>query len=180
MTRLWLVRHGEPVGGQHDPPLTRLGHEQSEAVGERLVALDPCAVVSSPLVRACETAAPLARRWGVEIEIVDAVRELPSESYEPEARQAWLRMAMRSTFAELDVMQRSWRDGIIAFLLSRREPAVIFSHAVVINAVVGRIEGHDRVLAFVPEHTSVTVVDSDGSQLTLVERGAGRAQGPLV
>lgn len=61
--RLVLVRHAEAAPGDPDElrTLTPAGHEQARALGERLRAegLQPDAVLSSPLLRARETATEL-------------------------------------------------------------------------------------------------------------------------
>jgi phosphohistidine phosphatase len=63
--KLWLLRHAEakPVGGAgvtHDAkrPLTARGQRRARLMGEMLARLDakPCAIASSPLLRARETA----------------------------------------------------------------------------------------------------------------------------
>jgi len=58
-----LVRHAEAAPGDPDElrTLTPAGHEQARALGERLRAdgVQPDAVLSSPLLRARETAADL-------------------------------------------------------------------------------------------------------------------------
>ena len=61
--KLVLVRHAEAAPGDPDElrTLTRDGHEQARLLGERLRAegVAPDAVLSSPLLRARETAAGL-------------------------------------------------------------------------------------------------------------------------
>lgn len=61
--RLVLVRHAEAAPGEPDElrTLTPEGHEQARALGERLRSdgIEPDAVLSSPLLRARETAADL-------------------------------------------------------------------------------------------------------------------------
>jgi phosphohistidine phosphatase len=61
--RLVLVRHAEAAPGDPDElrALTPAGHEQARLLGERLRAdgIEPDAVLSSPLLRARETAAAL-------------------------------------------------------------------------------------------------------------------------
>ena len=63
--RLYLVRHAESAPGEPDAlrPLTAAGREQARSLGERLVAhgVQPDAVLTSPLLRARETGAELAR-----------------------------------------------------------------------------------------------------------------------
>jgi phosphohistidine phosphatase len=66
--RLVLVRHAEAAPGEPDElrPLTPRGREQSRELVERLPR--PDAVLTSPLLRARETAALLARPHGLEAE----------------------------------------------------------------------------------------------------------------
>jgi len=61
--RLVLIRHAEAAPGEPDElrALTAEGHEQARQLGDRLRAdgIEPDAVLSSPLLRARETAADL-------------------------------------------------------------------------------------------------------------------------
>jgi phosphohistidine phosphatase len=70
--RLYLVRHTEAARGEPDDlrPLTAEGREAARALGERLAAkgVRPETVLSSPLLRARETAAELCRTFGCEPE----------------------------------------------------------------------------------------------------------------
>lgn len=61
--RLFLVRHAEAAPGEPDDlrRLTAAGRDAARALGERLAAQEPTAVVSSPLLRARETADLIAR-----------------------------------------------------------------------------------------------------------------------
>jgi phosphohistidine phosphatase SixA len=67
--RLYLVRHAEAAPGQPDElrPLTPRGRDAARALGERLVESGegPDAIVTSPLLRARETGAALARAAGI-------------------------------------------------------------------------------------------------------------------
>lgn len=80
--QLLLVRHGESAGNHagmftgHSPsPLTARGRAQAEAVGVALSEPPPDAIYSSDLVRAMDTAAPLARRLGLEVVTRASLRE---------------------------------------------------------------------------------------------------------
>lgn len=80
--QLLLVRHGESEGNHagmftgHSPsPLSARGRAQAEAVGVALAAPPPDAIYSSDLVRAMDTAAPLARAVGAEVITRVALRE---------------------------------------------------------------------------------------------------------
>jgi phosphohistidine phosphatase SixA len=61
--RLFLVRHAEAAPGEPDElrPLTPAGRAVARDLGERLATEHVDAVVSSPLLRARETAEPIAR-----------------------------------------------------------------------------------------------------------------------
>jgi len=61
--KLVLVRHGEAAAGwidDADPGLSEVGQQQARDVVDRLVALGPLPILTSPLRRCRETAAPLA------------------------------------------------------------------------------------------------------------------------
>ena len=66
--RLYLVRHAKAAPGDPDQlrPLTAQGREEARLLAERLAADHPDAVVTSPLLRARETAEVLARACGLE------------------------------------------------------------------------------------------------------------------
>ena len=70
--QLYLVRHAEAVDGEPDElrPLTAEGRRAARTLGERLAAdgIQPDAILTSPLLRARETGAELARLVGVEPE----------------------------------------------------------------------------------------------------------------
>jgi len=65
--RLFLVRHAEAAPGEPDAlrPLTAAGRATARALGKRLAAERPTAVISSPLLRARETATPIAQAAGL-------------------------------------------------------------------------------------------------------------------
>src|SRR6266550_1715916 len=59
VTEVWLVRHADSYRDMvvaEDPPLSALGREQAERLGERVRRMKPAAVYSSPYRRATETA----------------------------------------------------------------------------------------------------------------------------
>jgi phosphohistidine phosphatase len=70
--RLYLVRHAEAAPGEPDAlrPLTAAGRAAARELGARLAGegTPPGAVLSSPLLRARQTAAELGRALGVEPE----------------------------------------------------------------------------------------------------------------
>ncbi|HEY2328091.1 MAG TPA: phosphohistidine phosphatase SixA [Gaiellaceae bacterium] len=68
--RIFLVRHAEAAPGDPDElrPLTPEGRATAREVGERLAAQHIDAVVSSPLLRARETADAIAKAANLEAE----------------------------------------------------------------------------------------------------------------
>ena len=68
--RIYLVRHAKASPGHPDElrSLTPEGREEARLLAERLVGERPDAVVTSPLLRALETAEVLARACGLEAE----------------------------------------------------------------------------------------------------------------
>ena len=85
MTQLWLVRHGESQGNvdgsQGDTPLSARGREQAARLAETLRGEVFDQVVSSPLIRARETASLALPEANLVIE--EAIRELvvPPETF---------------------------------------------------------------------------------------------------
>jgi len=189
MSRLFLIRHGKPAAtwgeADDDPGLDEVGRAQAEAARDLLMSQPaehrPTKVVSSPLRRCRETAEPTARALGVEIEIDSSVGEIPTPAgLSGEDRPAWLREVFQGRWADAkgDLDYEAWRRQVLASLAPRGGTAV-FSHYVAINAVMSLLAGDDRVLVFRPDHASVSVLDSDGTAVTLVERGPEASTGVL-
>jgi phosphohistidine phosphatase len=88
---LWLVRHGDSEDGTPDAerPLTENGREQARAVGAALKALgvEPAACLTSPKVRAAETARIACEPLGVEPQLEP---KLAGGPFDPEALAAGL------------------------------------------------------------------------------------------
>ena len=81
-TRILLIRHGQSqgnaegrFGGHTATPLSPRGKRQAEAVARSLRPEKITAIYSSDLLRAVETAEPLARLTGLEIKRTTAFRE---------------------------------------------------------------------------------------------------------
>jgi len=69
--RVWLLRHAETTaphvfnGSESDVHLSELGFRQADALGRWFVEHRPTAVVSSTMIRAVQTALPIARDCAV-------------------------------------------------------------------------------------------------------------------
>ncbi len=171
--KLYLVRHGEAAARwsqSRDPGLSERGRQQAYSICGRFRGHAPMSVVASPLLRAQETAAPLAAMWGVDVQRDDAYRELPSlVSFEE--RAAWLKRVMRGTWDEVDEALVNWRDDAWRAFTSIDTDAVVFSHFMVINAILSRLNGDDRLVSFEPDYISVTAFASSDDGVELIELG---------
>jgi broad specificity phosphatase PhoE len=88
VTTLILARHGETdwnrenrFQGHADPPLNELGRTQAAELAETLSGEGIARVYTSPLRRAHETAEIVAARLGLEVEPVEALREIDVGSW---------------------------------------------------------------------------------------------------
>ena len=174
-----MIRHAEPVrvtaeesgGAPADPQLTTRGRDQADRLGDWLGAEGVDHVVSSPLRRATETAAPLAARLGLDVAIDDQLCEYDAnaDSYIPieELREAkderWQAM-----------IEGRWQDfggeapDVFRTRIVTRLDAVIdehpgervavVCHGGVINVYLAALLGIDRHLWFDPGYTSISRV----------------------
>lgn len=187
MTRIYMIRHGKAaVGwdGDADPGLNELGQAQAEAVADKLQALiaAPVPIFSSPLKRCQETAAPLAAAWGVAPKIESGVGEIPPPLTDLTARTAWLRRVMADSWealytdavsVESGVDFRGWYDNVLATLNAQQgEAVVIFSHFIALNVAYCAATGATDVVSFAPENCSLSIFETDGTKLSLMEQGA--------
>lgn len=176
MARIYLVRHGKAEAGfgeNMDPALDATGRAQAEAVGEKLKGKGPLAILSSPLRRAQETAAPLARHWAKTPVIFHPVAEIPSpRGMGLEERVVWLRKVMGGSWRDVTPELAQWREDCIASVAALKEETVIFSHYIAINVLVGGATKNDLVTSCSPENCSVTIFETDGKALKLIELGS--------
>ena len=113
--RVIVVRHAEAAPGEPDSlrALTPAGRAQSRELGRRLAAAGVGAVLSSPLLRARETAAEIARAAGVEAEV--------DELLAPGATTA----------------------GLLASVADRPEPVVVVGHEPDCSRIVAELTNRE-------------------------------------
>jgi broad specificity phosphatase PhoE len=172
---LFLVRHGEAAaswGESSDPGLSVLGTQQAEDVATLLseIIRDDTQLWSSPLRRAVETAGPLARVMRQVVREDAAFREIPAPVPLGQ-RQAWLRHFMQQQWHEQDADLIAWRTAVLQHLLVLRQSAVVFTHFLVINAVVGHVLDRAATLCFWPANGSITRLRHNGTGLELITLG---------
>jgi broad specificity phosphatase PhoE len=174
MARMVLVRHAEPDAswGEHpDPGLSPVGAGQADATVGRLAEFDAASVVTSPLRRARETAAPLEAHRGVTARVEPHLGEIVTPPGLAGPRPEWLRAVLGGPWAEVDADVHRWRAALLETVRATSGTVIAFTHFVAINVVVGAATGDDRVWVCSPGHASITVIDIDGRDLTVASLG---------
>ena len=169
-----LVRHALPVridrthdGRPADPGLAERGRLQAERVVQALAGQDVTAVYTSPLLRAQQTAEPLAAALGLAVEVVPGLAEFDSaeHSYVPveELKAAgdprWEALR-RGDLSSAGVDPVAFRARVVEAVESvvTRHPggrAVLFTHSGTINAYAGHVLGQTRSIWFGPAYSSL-------------------------
>ena len=157
---LILIRHAEPVEEMRadlspaDPPLSERGQAEARAVADWLVPQAIDRIVSSPALRARQTAAEAARRLGLEVDVDERLRDANAEAdrytpleveraRDPARYRARLEAYRSSTLLE-GIAQRvdEALDEWTARCAGGRLAA--FCHGSVVNAYAARILGLER------------------------------------
>lgn len=158
-----LVRHGVTgatgarLGGRTPAPLSDRGRRQADAVAGRLIRSGTtfAAVHASPVVRALETAAPIADRLDLEVEETRGVAEFEYGEWtdrtlkQVRRTNAWRwvqRTPSRFTFPGGESFRQAQQRAVEAVeeLVTRytdRQNVVVVSHADVIKALVAHYAG---------------------------------------
>lgn len=172
---IYLVRHGEAAatwGQEPDPGLSDLGRQQAAKSAQHLYERvgDDTRLISSPLARALETAAPLSELTGKAVAQEDVFREVPAPVPLAE-RQDWLKKFMQQQWQEQGEDLLQWRSASVQRLLDLDSPLVVFTHFLVINAVVGQVLQRPETLCFWPGNGSITHLRHTENKLELVALG---------
>lgn len=161
----YLVRHGLPVSSRgwtvgDDPRLSRQGREQARRMASAIASLGPLPVFSSPLLRARATAELLARQWGIQVEVAMPLREIPPPAdFDPTARATWLNQLPSKCWGELGPSYEDWRSRVLEFVAHLDSSAVLVTHLVPINVLVGKAQGTEKAVHFWPQHCSITILE---------------------
>lgn len=187
---LILVRHGETednvngiAQGWSDSPLTDRGRQQVARLARRLRRLEPSSVWSSTLPRAIATAEAIATELGLELTMLDDLREMNCGRWEGQSFRD-VRVQDREHYERWrsdpsvpcpggesfrDVTERMRRA--VDTILEREGPGrpVVVSHGTAIRLVtcdlVGfPIEGSYKLLQ---DNTAINVLDRRGDQFLL-------------
>lgn len=170
---LLIIRHGLPIrveglGGPADPGLAPEGVAQAEALTARW-APQVDAVVSSPMRRARETAAPLADALAVEVAVDDDLAEMdrhlpyyvPLEELRATEDPRW-EEAVRFWVSDEGKAERAgFRARVVAAVervVAARagDRVAVVCHGGVINAYAAHVIDLPEALFFEPTYTSVS------------------------
>lgn len=174
MTKLILVRHGAPDDGHplqpQDPPLNKAGESQAAQIAERLAGEGIGRIVSSPQMRAQNTAAPLAGRLGLAIETMEGLAEVDRytdryrspETIRKENPGRWeeFQQSPARFFGRDD---GEFRTGVLTafadILADPKASAIaVFTHGMPIKTLLVHILGLTTAAKFSIGHCSVTRV----------------------
>ena len=172
-----LVRHGESAparaggefmlaDGHGDPPLDPVGEEQAERVADRLVGSGEsiAAIYVTTLQRTHQTAAPLARRLGIEPRVEADLREVHLGEWEgghfrkhvAEGHPTAIEMYTKQRWDVIpgaepdDVFAKRVREAITRIAANHRdETVVVVSHGGVIGRILAEAVGTPNGFAFV-------------------------------
>lgn len=184
MPKIHLIRHGHVAPGDRgcaDPGLDDLGHTQAASLAQHLAERfpRPLPILSSPLLRCRQTAAPLAQLWNSTPTIDARVSEIPSPSAEPAARKAWLTEMLTASWPDpanpdsaddFSMRLSAWQNDALAAIVECAEDTVIFSHYFAINWLCSAASGSAHIDRFRPTHTAMISCEFDRGVLSLIEK----------
>ena len=129
--------------------------------------------MTSPLLRARETAAPLARHWACRAGVTAAFGEIPAPPGPPAERAEWLRALLPLRWADVEPRLVAWRTELLEAIAALPGDTVVVTHFVAINTVIGSATNDDRLVSCSPGHTSITEVEVAGGAVTLRDGPTG-------
>lgn len=171
--KLVLIRHGRPdeedTMRPHDPPLRADGWQQARAVAAQLVGEGITRIVASPLLRARQTAEPLAGTLGIPIDTIEgwaeADRHLPryrsTETLQALGSDEWSRFLQDPVRYLGGEPERFHADvtGALTEVINQGDAqshVAVFTHGLPINVVLSHVLGLERIMHFRPGYGSMT------------------------
>lgn len=176
---LVIVRHALPVRrvateGAADPDLTELGSRQAKATAEWLADEQIDAIYTSPLLRARQTAEPIAERHGLDVAVEPRIAEydrqsefyIPLEevkaSKDPELQAHWKALAedrLEDVVEDAHTFKPRVIEGMQQLIDAHAGQRVVaVCHGGVINVALGWVLGLPRTLWFEPAYASISRV----------------------
>ena len=175
---LIIVRHGRPERVedlQHaaDPGLTDIGLRQADAVAHFLLGEQVDHVVSSPMLRARQTAQPLADALGMDPQIVDDLREIdheateyiPTEELKAQGGEAWQAVIDNPELLHGGADIEAFADTVTAAFEqviadNGGRTVAVFCHGMVTMQFLRRILGYDDIHALRVDYCGISRVQA--------------------
>ncbi len=170
---LLLVRHALPLrverddGLPADPPLSEEGRRQAERLARWLASEPIDALYASPLRRALETAQPIAKSLGLEIQVEPGVTEfdslssvyIPLEELKALDYERWRELVGGGLidgvdFPEFCRVSIASLERIIAERGGNR--VAVVCHGGIVNIWAAHVLGMEISLFFKPDYTSIS------------------------
>lgn len=175
---LIIVRHGRPervedLAHAADPGLTDIGHAQAEAVARFLLGEQVDHVVSSPMLRARQTAQPLADALGMDPQIIDDLREIdaennqyiPTEELKAEGGEAWQAVVDNPEMLHGGADIEAFADTVTAafeqvITANPGRTVAVFCHGMVTMQFLRRILGYKDIHALRVDYCGISRVQA--------------------
>ncbi|MGE0595504.1 MAG: histidine phosphatase family protein [Hyphomonadaceae bacterium] len=181
MRRVWLIRHAEPTAGwgeAADPGLSVRGQTQAAACAAAMQNVGVFNIISSPMRRCRETAAPLAALQALGLTIDPRVSEVAAPSG-TEDRAGWLRRTFPwrgdvapTIWPQLSPELWAWRANVLSAFADLDGDVAVFTHFIAINTIAGAALGRPETIVCRPAHASITELAIEGGALRLIAHGA--------
>jgi broad specificity phosphatase PhoE len=190
VTELILVRHGQAVRlgaeasrREPDPPLSEIGARQARLTAAALTDQAVAAVHASDLVRARDSATPIAAAHGCEPVLHPELREFVAFDAVPDGEPVadWVSPALMAGMRERFVRERRWDcfplseparafrnrvASVVEAILAAHtgERIVVVCHGGVINAYLAHLWDIAPDVVFHPAHGSISRVVAHGDR----------------
>ena len=183
---LLIIRHARPVAeirsegeGSADPPLSPVGIKQAEVTAEFLKSQGVQHAVSSTMLRAIQTAEPFAKQTGLEVEIIDDLKEAdfdrnsytPVEEMDPDDPfiKEYLEN-LESIFGGDFEGFKKRTTGAFDYLIENNKGSTVavFCHGMVMGVYLQTILGHNDPVTLQPDYCGITRITASSSGLRSV------------
>lgn len=191
---IYLMRHGETdwnvvrrMQGKSDIPLNECGLAQARSAAAGMKDLPIDRILSSPLIRARQTAQAVAEGRGLEVDVDERLIEMGFGDLEglsvrehPGCRiiftdpEHYVPVGDGETYAVLDERCRQIMEELIPSLEGQYHDVLMVSHGATIKGIVRRLKGRSIAQFWIDppqSNCSCTVLECKEGVLSLVEEG---------
>jgi broad specificity phosphatase PhoE len=117
------------------------------------------------------TAAPLIEKFKKTLLIDSIFSESPSSKVIASEKREWLKKILTMNIDDLPQDIAEWRNHIIKRTLNFSDNTIIFSHFMVINAVVSGLMNRPEIMYFYPDYTSITKITLQNNKAVNISLG---------